>query len=124
MNNKYSDVLTVNSYILSHKEDFVKDIGEVLKQERIARNITIEEVALRTKSSPSYISQIEKGTYGLSLIKFITVCNAIEANESILERFLYAGKKNEDFLYYELQKGKNISKNIIDYMKEKNNLVF
>lgn len=124
MNNNYSDITTVNSYILNHKEDFIKDIGEVLKQERINRNITIEEVALRTKSSPSYISQIEKGSYGLSLIKFITVCNAIEANENILEKFLYTGKKNEDLLYYKLQEGKNISENIINYMKDKNKLVF
>ena len=73
MNNKYSDILTVNTYILNHKENFIKDIGEVLKQERVNRNITLEEVALRSKTSTSYISQIEKGGYGLSLIKFMTV---------------------------------------------------
>lgn len=123
MNNKYSDIITVNSYILEHKEDFIKDIGEVLKQERISKNITLEEVALRTKSSSSYIAQIEKGNYGLSLIKFITICNALEVNEQILERFLYSAKKNEDILYYELQKDKNLSKNIIDYLKDKNKLV-
>ncbi len=124
MNNKCSDILAVNSYILNHKEDFIKDIGEILKKERLNKKITIEEVALRTKTSSSYISQIEKGTYGLSLTKFIMICNAIEVNENILEKFLYAGKENEDLLYYELQKEKNISKNIIQYMKEKNNLVF
>lgn len=124
MNNKSSDILTVNTYILEHKEDFIKDIGEVLKEERINKNITLEEVALRTKSSTSYINQIERGTYGLSLIKFITMCNALEVNEKILERFLYAGKRNEDMLYYELQNGKNLSKNIIDYLKDKNKLVF
>ena len=124
MNNKYSDILTVNTYILNHKENFIKDIGEVLKQERVNRNITLEEVALRSKTSTSYISQIEKGGYGLSLIKFITICNALEVNENILEKFLFAGKKNEDFLYYKLQDGKNISQNILEYMKDKNNLVF
>ena len=124
MNNKYSDILTVNTYILNHKENFIKDIGEVLKQERVNRNNTLEEVALRSKTSTSYISQIEKGGYGLSLIKFITICNALEVNENILEKFLFAGKKNEDFLYYKLQDGKNISQNILDYMKDKNNLVF
>lgn len=124
MNNKCSDILTVNTYILDHKEDFIKDIGEVLKDERIKRNITLEEVALRTRSSTSYITQIEKGAYGLSLIKFITFCNALEINEKIFERFFYSGKKNEDKLYYELQNGKDISKNIIDYLKDKNKLVF
>ena len=130
MNNKYSDILTVNTYILNHKENFIKDIGEVLKQERVNRNITLEEMEAlindlrKCKKSTSYISQIEKGGYGLSLIKFITICNALEVNENILEKFLFAGKKNEDFLYYKLQDGKNISQNILDYMKDKNNLVF
>lgn len=120
MNNKCSDILTVNTYILDHKEDFIKDIGEILKTERIKQNITLEEIALRSKSSTSYITQIEKGTYGLSLIKFITMCNALEVDEKILQRFLYYGKKNEDKLYYQLQKGKDISQNVIDYLKDKN----
>ena len=119
MNNNSSDILAVNTYIADHKDDFIKDIGEALKAERIKKNITLEEVALRTKSSTSYITQIEKGTYGLSLIKFIALCNALEVNETILERFLYAGKKNEDLLYYELQNEKNLSKNIINYLKDK-----
>lgn len=124
MNNKYSDIINVNAYILKHKQDFIKDIGRMLKNERISKNITLEEIALRTQTSTSYVSQIEKGNYGLSLIKFITICNALEVNESILDKFLYTGKKDEDLLYYELQNGKNISQNIVDYMKDKNNLVF
>ncbi len=119
MNNDSSDILCVNKYILEHKENFIKDIGEILKNERINKKISLEEVALRTQTSTSYISQIEKGTYGLSLIKFITMCNALEINEKILERFLYGSKKNEDILYYELQKNKNLSKNVINYLKRK-----
>lgn len=119
MNNNYSDILAVNTYILEHKEEFIKDLGECLKTERIKKNITLEEAAIRTKSSTSYITQIEKGTYGLSLMKFITICNALELNEKILEKFLYAGKKNEDILYYELQNGKNISQNIFNYLIKK-----
>ena len=119
MTNNSSDILAVNTYIADHKDDFIKDIGEALKTERIKKNITLEEVALRTKSSTSYITQIEKGTYGLSLIKFIAICNALEINETILERFLYAGKKSEDMFYYELQNEKNLSKNIINYLKDK-----
>lgn len=123
MNKNYSDIITVNKYILEHKEDFIKDIGKVLKDERIRKNITLEEVALRTQSSSSYVAQIEKGSYGLSLVKFITFCNALEINEKVLEKFLYAGKQTEDEIYYELQNGKNISQNILNYMKNKNNLV-
>ena len=104
--------------------DVPKRFNNEFSAERVNRNITLEEVALRSKTSTSYISQIEKGGYGLSLIKFITICNALEVNENILEKFLFAGKKNEDFLYYKLQDGKNISQNILDYMKDKNNLVF
>lgn len=119
MNNNYSDILDVNTYILNHKEKFIKDIGEALKYERINKNITLEEIALRAKTTTSYISQIEKGSYGLSLMKFITICNAIEADEKILEKFLYAGKKEEDLLYYELQKEKNLSQNMLNYLINK-----
>lgn len=123
MNNS-SDIICVNKYILEHKENFIKDIGEILKNERINKKISLEEVALRTQTSTSYISQIEKGTYGLSLVKFITMCNALEINEKILEKFLYGSKKNEDRFYYELQNNKNLSINIINYLKDKNKLVF
>lgn len=123
MNNS-SDIICVNKYILEHKENFIKDIGEILKNERINKKISLEEVALRTQTSTSYISQIEKGTYGLSLVKFITMCNALEINEKILEKFLYGSKKNEDIFYYELQNNKNLSINIINYLKDKNKLVF
>ena len=41
-----------------------------------------------------------------------------------IQTFKQFKKKNEDFLYYKLQDGKNISQNILDYMKDKNNLVF
>lgn len=119
MNNN-SDILAVNAYILEHKEEFVKDLGEVLKIERLKKNITLDEMALRTKSSTSYITQIEKGSYGLSLMKFITICNALEVDEKILGNFLYAGKKSEDLFYYELQKEKNLSENMLNYLIKKN----
>lgn len=119
MNSNYSDILEVNTYILNHKEKFIKDLGETLKLERIKKNITLEDVAIRTKSSTSYITQIEKGTYGVSLLKFITICNAIEADEKILEKFLYSGKKNEDLFYYELQKEKDFSQNMLKYLIKK-----
>lgn len=119
MNNSYSDIITVNSYILNHKEELIKDIGEVLKSERIRKNISLEEIALKTKTSTSYIAQIEKGTYGISLIKFITFCNALEINEKILANFLYSGKKEDDIFYYEFQKNKDLSNNILNYLIKK-----
>lgn len=119
MLNKSMQIQVVNSYILSHKEDFIKDIGETLKKERLKNGITLEEMALRSKTTTSYITQIEKGTYGLSLLKFISICNALEANEKIIEKFLYSGKQDEDKLFYELQNGKNLSINIINYLKNK-----
>lgn len=122
MFNSNAEIINVNQYIFNHKKDFNNQIGKKLREIRSERNISTEILAQRTMMSPSYIIQIENGINGLSLNKFIILCNALEINPNeLLEDFMYGCKNNEDILYYELQKDKNISMNILNYLKNEEN---
>lgn len=114
------DVVCVNHYIVNHKKEFNKEIGKMIREWRVKRNISIDEMAAMTFMSTSYITQLENGVNGITLSKFITICNALEINlKEILEDYLYTKQSNEDILFAKLQDEKNLSENIIDFMKEK-----
>lgn len=120
MYNSNLETLKVNQYIFNHKKEFNKEIGLKIKEIRISKNISTSDLAMRTMMTPTYIIQIENGIYGLTLNKFIIICNALEVNpNNILEDFTFGSKQNEDILFNELQQGKNISENIENYMKNK-----
>lgn len=116
-----SDVETfkVNQYIFKHKKEFNIEIGVIIKEIRKKKNISLEQMSYRTMMSPSYIMQIEKGVNGITLNKFIIICNALEISpKEILEDFLYDSEKENCYIN-QLQNEKNISKNIIEYLKNK-----
>ncbi len=120
MYNSNLEIMNVNQYLLDNKEKINTEIGEKMKQVRKKKHITIEEIAVRSVTSPSYINQIERGRFGVSLAKFLLLCNALEVTPNeILEEFISGGRMNDDILYNKLQEGKNLSENILDFMKEK-----
>lgn len=120
MNNIETDVIEVNQYILNHKKEFNIELGKKLKEIRIKQGITLEKMSNLTLMAPTYIGQIENGSNGLSLNKFIIICNALKINvQDILKDFLFIKNASEDILFEELQGGKNISENIIKFVKRK-----
>lgn len=120
MFNSNNEIVNVNQYINNHKKKFNIEIGAKIREYRKSNNITTEQLAFRSIMSPSYIIQLENGIYGLTLNKFIIICNALEIEPNyFLDEFIYGSKKNKDILYNELQNNKNISKNIINYLKDK-----
>jgi len=115
-----AEIIKINDYILNHKREFTKEFGVEVKRLREEKKMTAEELAERAITPVSYLRQIENGEYGVSLTKFIAICNALEIAPGILiNDFIIGDKTNEDLMYNEFQKNKNISKNIIDYMKNK-----
>ena len=122
MGNLNLDVICVNNYILNHKKEFNREIGKMIREWRLKRNISIDEMSAMTFMSTSYITQLENGVNGITLSKFIIICNALEIElKEILEMYLYTKKlSNEDILFLKLQEGKDISENILEFMKEKN----
>lgn len=120
MYNKNSEIIKVNQYIIDNKEKLNYELSECIRNLRISKKINKEEMAERTMTATSYISQIENGRYGLSVFKFLLICNALEVSPNeILESFLYGNKKNEDIFYNELQQEKDLSKNVINFLKKK-----
>lgn len=120
MYNADLETIQVNQYIQSHRNEFNKEIGVAIRNYRMKNNIPMHIVSERTMMNISYLNQIENGVNGISLIKFICICNALEAKpQDIIESFTFGGNKNEDLIYNELQKGKNLSKNVLEFIKQK-----
>ncbi len=114
------EITAINQYLIKHKDNFNFEIGTTIKNIRCSKNISVGIFSKMISTSNSYASQIEHGSNGLSLIKFILICNALKVKpEQFLNNFTYFDEDNEDILYKELQYGKNVSKNIINYMKNK-----
>ena len=120
MENSNCEILKINQYIFKHKNQLNKEIGGVIKEIRKKKNITLEELATSTITSPAYISQIEKGINGITLSKFILICNSLKIeSKEILDNFLLFKKTDDDLIFEELQYNKNLSKNILEFMKKK-----
>ena len=120
MSKNSSNIQDINNYILKEKKKLNEEIGEKLREQRREKNVSLNELAENTSTSTSYISQIEKGEYGMSLLKFILFCNALEINiQDFLQEFIYIEDENKDVLFEKLQKNKNIAENILEFMKEK-----
>ena len=113
-------IIDVNNYIRSHKKELNREIGDLIKKYRNEKNISTEEFANRLLASQPYIVQLEKGDVGISLNKFIMICNSLEIDpKEILDKFLFYSKSNEDLLYRELQESKNLSINLLKFIKNK-----
>lgn len=120
MNNSSFEISNVNQYICKHRNEFNKEIGGVIKQIRIRKNISLQEMAARTLMSPTYVNQIENGINGISLNKFVQICNSLKVHsKEILDDFLFYRKVDEDLFFEELQCQKNLSDNILEFMKKK-----
>ena len=120
MYNNNFEIVKVNQYIQSHRNGFNEEVGLAIRNYRQKHNISINTVAERSLMSPMYINQIEKGSNGLSLAKFIMICNSLEVEPNTLtEGFIFANKTNDDLIYNELQKEKNLSINVFEFMKQK-----
>ena len=115
------DIISVNHYILNHKKELNKEMGKIIRMWRIKRKISLEEMSAMTFMSTSYITQLENGVNGITMSKFIIICNALEIElKEILQMFIFTQYSNEDILFSKLQDGKNLSENVIDFLKDKN----
>ena len=118
MNMSNLEIVKVNEYLAKHKGELSKEVGNIIKRIRKEKEISISQMAERTCMNVSYLRQLEKGDYGVTLIKLITICNALEVSPNLLlNDFIVGDKANEDLIYEELQGDKNLSKNIIEVLK-------
>jgi len=120
MHRASTEIIKLNRYFLENKESFNKEFGETLKKARFQNGFVIEQTSERALITPRYLSNLEQGKYSISLLKFICLCNSLEITPNeLLEEFLFSCKTNDDILYNQLQKNKNLSENVLHFMKEK-----
>lgn len=120
MYRKNLEIVKLNNYFLDNKKSFDKGFGSALKKVRTSKKLTIDKISERAITTPQYLSNLEQGRYGISLLKFICLCNSLEVTPNeILEEFLFGCKTNDDILYNKLQEKKDISQNILEFLKDK-----
>ena len=69
--------------VLGKIEDLLRDIGSMLKRERLYRNLSQKVVSERSGISESALKNLESGR-GASLTTFIQVCRTLGKDEWIL----------------------------------------
>ncbi len=120
VNKNMEDIITINQYLVNHKNNFYKEVGSVIKEIRNYRKIPLEAFSSMAITSNSYACQIEQGNNGLSLLKFVLICNALKVKpKHIIDSFIIYNEDNEDLLYNELQYDKNISRNVFNFIKNR-----
>ena len=68
-------------------EAFIKKFGEKLKQVRISKNLSQEELANETGFEVSQISRIERGTQNTSISHVSAIAKALDVQPSELFKF-------------------------------------
>ena len=59
-------------------------IGERIRQRRDEKRFTQKDLALEAGISPNHISNIEKGSYGLSLETLVAICDKLDVSPDYL----------------------------------------
>ena len=69
---------------MRRKNKFNIEVGSILQNARIAKNLTQEEVAEKSDLTPEYLSKFENGKYNASIYNIILLCKAIDTNPTQL----------------------------------------
>lgn len=105
-----------------NKENTLKVIGQNIKQIRLLKNLTQEELAEKLDKSINFISLIERGESGISISTIIDICNALQINSDELFNGLIDKQVVTDdaFITNSLnmfnREDKKIVKAVIDYI--------
>lgn len=105
--------------ILENKKLMIRNIGKILKEERIKKGITRKQLSDSTNISENYIGYIEQGKYGISLLKFILITNEIGLNPNfVINRAIEMGNRREKIYKKRDVEEKDIIKEILMYLKQ------
>lgn len=115
MENKSKQKL-LRECILYNKKLILKNIGEILKEERKKEGISRFNLSDRLNISENYIGYIEQGRYEISLSKFILITNELGLNPNyIINRSIEKINLGNDDLNIE---EKDIAKEILLFLKK------
>lgn len=92
------------------------NIGNMIHQIRVEKNLTVEELAKKLNTSVEFVNDIESGIFDAELLKVIDLCDFF--NISIYE---VLNKKNENKINYI---DKNLYESILKCNMEKQKLIY
>jgi len=67
-----------------NEEEFVTDIAQRIKEERIKKGVSIRQLAERCGTERARISEIENNRGGLTLKRLFQICDALGINLEIM----------------------------------------
>ena len=101
--------------ILNNKRKTIKNIGEILKEERRRKGLTRKELSDKINISENYIGYIEQGKYEISLLKFILIINELDLNPNyVIKNVIEKVNKKE----INEEEEKDILKEILMFLKQ------
>ena len=105
--------------ILDNKIVMIKNIGKVLKEERIKKGITRKQLSDNINISENYIGYIEQGKYEISILKFILITNEIGLNPNfVINKAIEMGNRRaKNYKKREFEE-KDITKEILMFLKQ------
>ena len=72
------------------KSNILQVIGSNIKRARLLRGLTQEALSEELNTSTNFISLIERGASGVSLVNLVDICNILEVNPTFLFEGLFA----------------------------------
>ena len=102
------------------KSNILQIIGSNIKRARILRDLTQESLSEELNTSTNFISLIERGASGVSLVNLVDICNILEVNPSFLFEGLFAPTTDNDNLinFISLLSGEDraVVNNLVNYI--------
>ena len=77
------------------KENINKTIGNNIRYIRKSNKLTQEKFAEKIELSPQFVSDVERGLEGISLVTAIKICNIMKCSPSVLFANLITLKNTE-----------------------------
>ncbi len=81
-------ILYQSSHVDEDKAKIVKAVGELLRDIRISRNLTIEQLANMTGLEYSQISRIERGKINTSVVHIILILHTLNVSNKYILRHM------------------------------------
>ena len=104
----------------NQKNQILKQVGQNIKQARVAKNITQQQLAELLNTSVNFISLIERGQSGLNIVTIINICNALQIEPNALFNKLINIKSSNNQIVNSLsllnQNELTIIQTLINYM--------
>ena len=110
---------------MEENSNILQIIGNNLKQARLQKNFTQEQLSEKLNTSCKFVSMIERGCSGLSISNIVNLCNALDIEpNSLFNGIIDYDNKTDRYIVDSLSllsdKDKDFIVNVIKYVLDRN----